>query len=333
MLAKPVVPKVRESLVGFLMRASEENHLRSVGVLRTLLGRTTRPPGLQEAEGLARFCRCSVTEVSQLFGFQMRHADGRRAWRLGDEWVTQSHFVSSRSMAVCVHCLREDPFLPGTWELTLYRCCACHRTRLLTTCPGCGKALRWTRPRPWQCGCGFDLRLANTERGGASVWVTAQLIEHRLDPAVPLTPPAAIPRHLIQRLGGLSLDGLFKTLWFLGHFLGGVEIRTLRPKGAKRRPRYAEAIIEEAFALLARWPESLRRDVETRARNAGDVSQARLFERLFKPLVTYLEEELAEEELAFLRLAYEQQVRSLWRALGRPAPRRLGPQLELPLDD
>ncbi len=332
-LAKPVTPKVRESLVGFLMRAAEQNHLRSVGVLRLLLGRTTRPPGPPEAERLAAFCRCSVAEVSQLFGFQIRRADGRRAWRLGDEWVTQPHFISARSMAVCVHCLREDPYVPGTWELTLYRCCAFHRTRLLTICPGCGKALRWTRPRPWQCGCGFDLRLADTEAGGAGTWVTAQLIEHRLDPSVLLRPPAAIPDHLIQRLDGLSLDGLCKTLWFLGHFVAGVETRTLRPSGAQRRPRYADAIIEEAFALLASWPDSLRQHVATRAGGARGPGRGSLYERLFRPLVSYLEQELAEEELAFLRRAYEQQIRALWRSLGRQAPRALGTQLELDLDD
>lgn len=330
-LAKHIAPKVRESLVGFLMRAAEANHMQSVSVLHTFVGRKSRPPAIEETERLALFCGCSAEEVAQLFGFQVQRQDGGRAWRLGGEWVTKENFVSSRTMAVCCECLCDDPHLPGTWELTFYCCCAFHRTRLLTVCPDCGKQLSWTRPKVWQCGCGFDFRQTKTNAGTPYAWVTAELIEHRLDPHFPITIPVGVPHHVVERLGKLSLDGLFKTIWFLGHCVGGFDTCTSGHGRLKRKDGHAEASIDAAFSLLSRWPESLRERLEALSRRPGTEGERGLYRRMFGPLVSYLEQEPANGELVFVRLAYEQEIRRLWRARGRKLPRRLGYQLELDL--
>lgn len=331
-LPRPVAPKVRESLAGFVMRAAEQNSLRTLGVMHAVVGRQSHPPDWTETRLLADFCRCSVAEINQLFGFQVRRSDGVWAWRLGDEWLTKPQFVSSRAAAVCPECLRRESYLPGTWELTLYRCCAFHRTRMLSRCPNCGKTLRWTRPRLWQCTCSYDLRRAHTTVGNSRVWTTAQLIEHRLESSLPLTHSTEVPKAVIERLATLSLDGLCKTLWFLGHFVAGVETRADGHKRLKRREGYVEAMIDEAFRLLGHWPEALREKVEMLSRQPDPLGRQSLYQRIFKPLMRYLEEELPDQELTFLRFAYEQQLRRLWRSMGRKMPKDLDHQMELELD-
>jgi len=332
-LAHQVSPKVNESLVGFLMRAAEANHLPSLSALDALLGRTSRPPGLEEAERLAEFCRCSVSEITQLFGFQLRREDGVRCWRLGPEWITKANFVSSRSLAVCTDCLREIPYVPGTWEVALYRTCAFHRTRLLTRCPDCHKPLRWTRPAICRCGCGFDLRCAEGEPGSPAAWFTAQLIEHRLDPGFRLSIPATVPDHIGERLAALSLDGLCKTIWVLGHRIADFNTCTIGHGRTKPKGAWADRMIEQAFSLLAGWPESLWERLTLIAQDSLSKSSVRLYSRAFKPLATYIEQELADKELAFIRLVYEQQIRRLWRELGmHNLPRQLDQQLRFELE-
>lgn len=328
-LAKHVPPKVNESLVGFLMRAAEANHMPNISALYALLGRKSRPPSIEDAERLAEFCGCTPSEIAQLFGFQVRRQEGRQVWRLGSEWITMQGFVSSRTMAVCRDCLRENPFLPGMWELTFYCCCASHRTRLLTVCQGCGNQLRWTRPKVWQCGCGFDLRNANTETGTTSAWITAMLIERRVDTSFQINIPAKISRNIADRLSGLSLDGLFKTIWLLGHCIGDFESCTSGHGRLKRLNNHAEKIVETAFSMLARWPKSLQERLEAITKKQGAGNKPRLYRDIFGPIVSYLEQEPAEGELSLIRLAYEQEIRRIWRMRGRKLPRQLDYQMEL----
>lgn len=332
-LARRIAPRVNESLVGYLMRAAETNRLQSTSVLHAFLGRKSRPPAIEDAERLAYFCGCSVEEIAQLFGFHVRREGVGRAWRLGGEWVTKENFVSSRAMAVCRECLREDPYLPGTWELTFYCCCAFHRTRLLTACPGCGKQLRWTRPKVWQCSCGFDLRQANVETGTSHIWVTAELIEHKLDPGFRIVIPEGVPSRVVERLNGLSLDGLFKTIWFLGHCVGGFETCAAGHGRLKRKDGHAETIIDAAFSLLASWPESLRERLDALSRRPGLEGGRRFYRRMFGPLVSYLEQEPANGELTFIRLVYEQEIRLLWRKCGYKLPRQLDRQMRFDFPD
>lgn len=328
-LPHPVAPNVRESLVGFVMRAAELNGLHTYEVLRAAVGRYSFPPEWSEAEQLAALCRCSMAEITQLFGFRVRRTDGVWAWQLGDEWITKAQFVSSRTMAVCPECLRQDTYLPGTWELSLYRACAFHKTRLLFRCPACGRALRWTRPRLWGCPCGFDYRHARTETADWPLWITAQLIEHRLEPAFRMECGPDLPASLQARLGELTIDGLCRTLWALGHFVAGVDVRADGFKHRKRREDFADAILSTAFAILARWPEALQQSVDSLMRRSDPRGGKNLYVRVFKPLLAYLEDGCGDTELQFLRATYEQCLRQSCRIRGRRIPKGLGPQMEI----
>lgn len=332
MFARGVAPKTNESLVGFLMRIGELNRLPTVSVFEMLRGRVVCPRRVEAAVQIAAACQCSVPEIVQLFGFEHPHPSGRRAWRLGREWVTKANFVSSRSMAVCPHCLAQERYLPGIWELTFYSCCTEHRSQLLTHCPVCHKALRWTRPSISRCGCGFDLREAKGKPPGEYALAVATLIRTKVTAGPLPENNAAIPHNVAARLADLSLDGLFKTLWFLGHRIGDFEACT--SGHGRRKPRSAdiEAIIDKAAALLCAWPTSLRERCEAIAHRALSKGAKDLYGRAFRPIFAYLDEDFAERELAFVRVAYEQHIRQLWRDRGLFPPAHLGPQLELKLD-
>lgn len=335
-LARRVPPKVNESLVGYLMRAANANYLRSrESILESFIGTATRPPGTHEIERLAEFTRCSVSEITQLFGFQERREGGSPCWRIGSEWITKRNFVSSRSLACCPQCLQNDPYLPGTWELALYQTCAIHRTVLIDQCPGCGKPLRWTRRGVCFCTCGFDLRSAQSDPGGEKSWMLAQLIEHRLYPDFEMTIPPHVPIHMVERLASLTLDGLFKTIWFLGHCVAEFDSCAVGHGRTQLKGDRAGRVIENAFSLLADWPDALAERLATIAARPNGNKKASLYRNVLGPIATYMDEEITGDELAFLRSTYEAQIRTIWRDLGRKPLQRLDDrqlEFEFPAD-
>lgn len=330
-LVRRVPPKVNESLVGYLMRAAEANRLRSrESILQSFIGTATRPPGLREVERLAEFTRCSVSEIAQLFGFEARLEGNSRCWRIGSEWITKRSFVSSRTLACCPDCLKSDPYLPGTWELSFYRTCAVHRAGLVHHCPGCGKPLRWTRRGVCICSCGFDLRRAECQPGSDSSWMLAQIIEHRLYPDFELTVPPAMPAHMVERLAGLTLDGLFKTIWFLGHCVAEFDVCAVGHGRSQLKGEHADRVIENAFSLMADWPQSLAERLAVIAARPKGNTKASFYRNVLGPVANYMDEEIVGDELAFLRSTYEFHIRWIWRELGRkPLQRFAETQLEL----
>lgn len=330
-LARRVPPKVNESLVGYLMRAAEANHLRSrESILQSFIGTATRPPGRHEIDRLAEFTRCSESEISQLFGFETRREENSPCWRIGPEWITKRNFVSSRTLACCPDCLKSDLYLPGTWELSFYRTCAVHQTTLVYQCPGCGKPLRWTRRGVSLCSCGFDFRGAQPQLGSESSWMLAQLIEHRLYPGFELTVPSSIPVYLVERLAGLTLDGLFKTVWFLGHCVAEYDACVVGHGRIQLKGEHADRVIENAFSLLSDWPQSLAERLAVIAAQPKGTKKASFYKNALGPVATYMDEEIVGAELAFLRSTYEFHIRTIWRELGRKPLRRFDErQLEL----
>lgn len=330
-LPKHVPPRVNESLVGYLIRAAEGNQLSGLeALLELFLGAATRPPKRHEIERLASFTRCSVSEIVQLFGFEFRCGGNLACWEIGGEWITKRNFITSRTLACCPDCLREDPYLPGVWELTFYRTCALHQTNLIYQCPRCRKPLRWMRPSVCRCNCGFDLRQAKTQLGNKASWMISQLVEHRLYPEFKLVVPSSLPVHMVERLADLTLDGLFKTIWFLGHCMS--EYDTCETGHGRLQPRgdRIDQIIENAFSILSDWPHSMAEHLSERVSRTSIKKSKSLYTNAMGPLANYMSEEMQGHELAFLRNAYEVQIRMIWKRVGRKqAPRFGGNQIEL----
>jgi hypothetical protein len=328
-LPKAVTPKPLESLTGFLMRVAEQNRLPTLAVLRAFQGHARHPPRLKDAVAFAHFCGCSVAEVLQLVGFDRRDAAGRHGVMIGNDFVT-NRFVSSRFLSVCPCCLAEDPFLRGAWELTLYRACARHRKRLVSACPACDKQLRWFRPTVTRCSCGFRLAMAEPKDAVAEELLMAELIEGRTDP--PYAPRTYwLPAATLDRLSHLPLDTLFKTAWFLGHRVAAFE---RCGAGHAKRKAADHTMLGNFVCMLHEWPGSLEKRIKEMATTALEAGPINLYRRAFAPLSRYLEQELSTDESRFLRLAYENAIRKLWRDLGeRQLPIGLSLQEEFIFDE
>lgn len=88
---------------------------------------------------------------------------------LGEDQLPLSEMrISARN--VCPHCLSEEPWSRGEWELKAYVACEKHGVRLLEKCDQCKRKLSWDRTELLHCFCGRSLTDIATQ--GALSWET-----------------------------------------------------------------------------------------------------------------------------------------------------------------
>jgi len=319
-----VEPQSGEDVFGYLTRVANANALGGLGeILEAVLGCKQSSVTPTDISALAYFCRLYPDEFATLSGISMRTSAGTRAWQVHQQWVTKEPFVASRQSKVCPQCLRESAYARGEWGLTFYTTCTRHRTTLIERCPACDKYLKWNRRSIAYCSCGCDLAdVASAESSRQSLLVAA-LIEGQCGLDGFFSPPCGLAPNVHRNLAALSLDGLCKTLWFVGHCLSEQE------KCATGHGRYkpslsdAEIIIWKAVGVFEGWPHRMG-ELLTQQCTSHPMSRGRgsLVERLLGPLESYLGEELQEDQFRFVTAAYEKYVNEILRAFGRQHRRR-----------
>ena len=311
-----VEPHRHEDVIGFLMRVSERNRAGGPGeLLARVTGSPTAAVDVDDMHGLAQYCRLTAPEADNLSGIVRRGAGQAIAWRIAGEWITKSAFVAPHRAKICPRCLSEHGYIHGAWVMTFYTVCAEHRLQLVTRCPSCNRALKWQRRHVGRCGCGCDLtQAASVAVDGAPAWL-AWLIARRTDmPCSALLAPADTAG--VDCLLDLSLDGLLKVVWFLGHCIGDLDQCHVAHGHAQPDINEAQRIAGRAFTLLLDWPRSLAAELAVLAQRTASKTSASLLDRVLGPAQYYLREEMQATEVAPFASAYEHIVSEIWRMAG-----------------
>lgn len=324
-----VAPFEHENLDGFLSRVAVRNHLRiPFELLETITGSKTATVTVDDVPRLAYYCRNTAAEILQLSGIEKRIGAGERAWKVAGEWVTKSPFISLRRSKVCPRCLAENSYIRGLWSLNFYTVCAIHQTYLVDRCPDCMRMLKWHRRLADHCGCGYALANSPVYQCNGQEALLAKLIALRSHPNLELL-PQLLPPTEINRLATLSLDGLCRTIWFLGHCVWELG-RIGNGHGLlKPRPHEAEKIITHAFALLERWPSQLGEHLQSVIGERLPVGSMEMLVGLLSPANHYLHSAINIEELVFVKAAYEQYLYQFSLAYRRLKIQTPGHQLHL----
>lgn len=314
-----VEPFRHEDVIGFLMRVAERNH---AGGPADLLSQITGSPNnsiqTRDLPKLAHYCRNTIDEVAQLSGVvQIMHGNAQ-AWHVAGEWVTKSSFVAVRRAKICPRCLLANTYIRGQWCLTLCTACAEHGVRLVSRCPACQRTLKWNRRRVGYCGCGFNLGNAPVVRCTDSEALMARLIFDRANEQVTLLGiSSSLPVIQIEFLARLSLEGILKTIWFLGHCIGDMGFYGTGHGKSQPAIDTAARMIERAFELMNAWPDRLSEHLLALAQRTPSKSSASILDRLLGPAQHYVQEEMNTTELAGVKATYEQIIQMIWRNLGR----------------
>ncbi len=159
LLLRTPAPHPTESLLGHVLRVSEENDYDSPWHVLSLAGiaqsemRTAGFPVRKLAAVVGRdpsdYANIAYQEVDKTSGFKLLgHA-------LGESLVSQP--LRLHRPAFCPVCVRESGYLDAFWDLSLAVACPKHGRSVVSACPRCGDKLSWFRPGLLQCKCGSDL--------------------------------------------------------------------------------------------------------------------------------------------------------------------------------
>ena len=323
-----IQPHRWEDAQGFLKRVSTANHLRGTKELLNLIAGNKTSISLSDCPRVATYCLNSVPEIAQLSGIDVSRISGQSICQINGELITKSTFVASRSPKVCPECLYESPYLRGSWLLTFYTACPFHQKTLVNRCSQCKKLLKWDRRLAEYCSCGFDLRLFKSTTSDPESTLIALLIERRQNQSISIN-TKILGTSEIQNMATLSIDGLCKTIWFLGHC-----ITNLGSFGAGQGRKVfdiegAQLVIYSALKLLRSWPNELGQKLDLLAIRQPLKNTDSLINRLFGPVQHYLRHEIDTAELFYLRTAYEQHIRRIWSRWDAPNRPTTSKQMEL----
>lgn len=316
-----VEPYPDESLTGFLMRVALKNHLLGPDEILFRIRRDrSRNIHMQYIEELAYFCRNSLDEIQHLDGIE-KWQHGEPRWQIGKEWITRSVFIDNRGAKVCPICLRESSYLRGIWSLSLYNVCAQHGVALIERCLKCGRLLKWNRKRPEYCGCGQHLASLHEIPDNSAAVNLARLLAYRSGGDTTLLSNIPLSTGVIERLVNLSLDGMCKTVWFLGHCLS--EVGAYGTGHGRKKPASITVthMAEKTFGYLSEWPNILGFSIGKLLLERLNVGFTAVdCHRVLAPADHYFNTSLDQPELRFLTKSYEQYVQAIWLAYGRRHP-------------
>lgn len=311
-----VEPNPDESAIGFMMRVASRNRLKPPPeLLKRVLG-TESPVILhQRIPELAFFCRNTLDEFQQLSGFE-KWWDAEPHWIIQGEWLTKSVFIQSQFSRVCPSCLDQAPYIRALWSLSFYKYCAWHECALMDRCPACHRTLTWDRLHPEFCSCTQYLGQQGLELPQPESLLLSKVIAYRLTQDQSLLESPG--NQLLERLAGLSVDGLCKTIWFLGHCIP--ELGKYSTGHGRKRPtdQVFVGMLQSAFALLRNWPDSLGQIMDRLIhQELNPQFSAVAFHYFLRPLDHYLKSSLDSCELAFIGHVYEQYLHQIWHKSGR----------------
>lgn len=314
-----VKPRMHEDIFGFLVRVAQRNHFKggATNLLKHITGNNSTKVTNSNLHQVAHYCRNTLPEIFQLSGIERQHSFSEKMWHVEGHWVTKASFVSFRHPKVCALCLREDPYVRGIWSLCFYTVCAKHRVELVSVCPSCNKSLKWDRRTVQRCNCGYDLTTAPTTTSNSQEALMSGLITHSVGITSISDLPQLLNQKAVDRLGELSLDGLCKTIWFLGHCISQLGKYGTGHGHIQPRNKSASQMIGATFDLLDDWPNQLGNKLKSLSNRPPSTSSASLLDRLLGPAQNYLEAEINSPELIYLKIAYEQHVRSIWKSMGK----------------
>lgn len=319
-----VEPEDSEDIFGYLMRVAEVNSFVGLGgVLKAVLGGNITSITPADIPALSYFCRLYPEEMVHFSGISSRGAAGSRSWQVHRQWVTKEPFLASRKAKICTRCLRESLYIRGMWDLSFYTACTRHRALLIDRCPSCRRRLKWNRRSVGYCQCGCDLAIASCGEPSEPSLVVSCLIEHQCGCAVDEKIHNAISPSVFSELSDLSLDGLCKILWFVGHCL--CEIGQCGPAHGRYKPVISDAggILWKAFSVFEQWPirmgEILEHVFSSRAFDDNPIFSPI---SCLGPLEGYLRDELQDDQFLFVTVPYERYLDSILRALGRQHRKR-----------
>jgi len=305
LLVRHPAPFPTESLLGYILRLSEENGYTtpwSLFLLARIRHHEARSTGMKMAK-LARVCNRPENEL-QPISYRWP-GDHLRSCRLLGHLLTPLELVVTRPR-LCPECVAEKGFIEAHFDLALMTGCPVHRRSLLCRCPGCMEPLRWFRPGLLECDCGASLRNVSLPAiSGAEADMLDIVRRKLLGLAAGRNYASGLPGSYLEVM---NLQPLLSLVGMLGRRRMVVDNDSDR--------RNSQRIVFAAASVLADWPNNffrLLRGIKDRMPTDSSTGVARGgFSGIYRSLLSR-RGTLPTAQGDFLRVAFLDFIRNDWK--------------------
>lgn len=244
----------RESLLGFLLRASEENGYPSPSLILSCADLTPDE---------RRRCHVPLEKIAPVFNRDPA-AFGEIAWKPstpdGHKSATlRGHTLLARSLClqhpkVCPDCIVESGIVDACWDIAFMVGCPKHNRPLVWRCPDCAQRLRWNRQGLLTCTCGASLCAAADGVLPPRLWDLLEYLQRRFyaEDTRSLYPTRRMPLYEFEKM---SLQGLVTLVEILGKVASGHTGKT-RNHGNAVDPDWYFRVASAGAQTLSDWPKN-----------------------------------------------------------------------------
>lgn len=253
-------PKTDESLMGYIIRLTEQNGYPSPS---WIINRARLTPSLN------RFCSFVFRSpeafrlLSDLTGTSISELSST-AYPRATEYSFGYHLffgvpIHPYSMRlgypkVCPACLSESLYCRRMWDISVVTTCLKHKCLLIDECPNCKRQITWIRNRVSVCLCEYDWRDATvTLIKGSELSLTQHV--HQLC-GLSVNESILQERFHQSPIINLELRDLLLVLFFFAGLYQGLSISTgknLLPMG---RNRDFHALLTKVYSVFEDWPNN-----------------------------------------------------------------------------
>ena len=245
LLVRHPAPYPTESLLGYVLRVSEDNGYDSpwsVYRVADMKSNERKAPGVN----LEKLAKITNWPQEKLDAIAYSAPAGQPRWcrLLGHPVLPQD--LNLNHPRFCPQCVREKGFLEAHWDLALMVACPVHRCVLTSSCPSCGRRMRWFRHGLLECECGGELLRCDLPSISETEASLLDLIRRK---ALSCTPdqdnPMGLPQDQLMAMGLRSMLLVIRTI---------AKHRMLADRRADRSN--AREIVSAAARVLVDWPKN-----------------------------------------------------------------------------
>lgn len=298
LLVRTPAPKRDESLLGYVLRVSEDNgydtpwHLLRLARLSRKDMQSAGFPTSKFASILGRPA-CELDRAS----YVETNSQGERTFKILDNSLGGSLNglqLRLRKPALCPRCIEESGYIDAFWDLSFAVACPLHRCKAINICPACRNNINWFRPGILTCNCGESFSKRPLHPVATPVAELMALLKAKAlgNVDIPLPNTAGFP---LQALTLIPLRSLLAILLRLGKFhqVGNEQFdeRDMFP------------IAEGAADVLADWPNGYYQFLNQLGLHFKRLNSSTFgFRKLFEPFcISLLEKSSFAHDAGFLR--------------------------------
>jgi hypothetical protein len=247
LLPRHPAPRRTESLMGYILRLSEEN------------GYST-PFKMLPRAGIRRISPYKFTDISKLTQSSpafIRSIGYHLGAKKHGHYCLLWHAVRSRDLLfsrakLCPECVEEKGFIEAYFDLAVMIACPVHKRMLVDVCSNCHQNLQWSRPGLLECSCGASLSLRSVRFMDKAATDLLDVIRRKV-----LRLPSAleyesrIPAEQFSRMNLRSILSMIEAL-------GRVESK---PIGTVTLEHW-EHLVLFAASICSDWPNNFERLLE-----------------------------------------------------------------------